>query len=106
MSQGNRVLVAQSQFSHVPVQDGMWLSLYDGIGCLALIAQKLHISPSKYLAVEINYKTREMARLINPHTDSFCGIDHSFANNVEEITEDHIKSLGKNTVSILFWKHF
>ena len=84
-----------------PIPDNVWLSLCGGMECLGLISQKLGISPSKYLSVEIAAKPRIISTVVNPHTDEFCGINHDWFSDVMEITEDHIESLGRDVISVV-----
>ena len=46
------------------------------------------------VAVEIDAKSRFIFQRANPATDTFPGVDHSVANDVFELTEQHITDIG------------
>jgi hypothetical protein len=46
------------------------------------------------VAVEIGAKSRFIFQRANPATDTFPGVDHSVANDVFELTEQHITDIG------------
>ena len=48
---------------------------------------------SRYISVENNDRAQAVAKVANPITEEFCGIDHEWCSNVWDIKEDHIAML-------------
>jgi len=68
------------------------LSLFDGIGCLAMSLQQLGITVESYVAVESNPEARTLSKYANRRTATFPGVTHRF-HDVEAITADELNSL-------------
>ena len=74
------------------------LSLCDGMGCAAIAMQKAGIPITRYCAIELNPKARTIASHANPKTDHFPGVDHSLANDINDITERDIAAFPRNSI--------
>jgi site-specific DNA-cytosine methylase len=77
------------------------LSLCDGLGCAAIAMQKAGIPITRYCAVELNSKARSIASHASPKTDLFPGVDHSVANDINDITEKDIAAFPRNSIKWL-----
>ena len=70
------------------------LSICDGMGCAALSLQNCNMTIDRYVAVEIDNKSKLIAQFANPKTATFPGIDHSVCSDIFEVTEQHIIDIG------------
>lgn len=77
------------------------ISLCDGIGCAAMALQEAEVPTSRYIAVELDAKARSIASHANPKTDHFPGVDHSWHNDINDITEKHIAAFPKNSIKAI-----
>jgi hypothetical protein len=74
------------------------ISLCDGMGCAALAMQQADIPISRYCAVELNATARAISSHANPKTDHFPGVDHSLANNINDLTEKDIAAFPRGAI--------
>jgi len=95
-------VIAQAKKSELQ-EEGIVLSLCDGMGCAARALQDLDMVPSHYIGVEINPAARKVAQNLNPPSSRFQGIDHSRFSDVMKITESDIEKLGKGAVDKVFF---
>lgn len=77
------------------------ISLCDGMGCAAMALQEAGVPVSRYLAVELDAKQRLIASFANPKTDNFPGIDHTWENDINNITEKHIAAFPRNSIKAI-----
>ena len=77
------------------------LSLCDGMGCAAIAMQKAGLPITRYSAVETNNRARAISSHANPKTDHFPGVDHSLANNIDDITEKTIMAFPRDSIKWL-----
>jgi site-specific DNA-cytosine methylase len=77
------------------------LSLCDGLGCAAIAMQKAGLPITRYCAVELSSKARSIASHASPKNDLFPGVDHSLANDINNITEKDIAAFPRNSIKYL-----
>ena len=77
------------------------LSLCDGMGCAAISMQEAGLPITRYCAVEMNNRARTIASHASPKTDHFPGVDHSLANNIDDITEKTIMAFPRDSIKWL-----
>ena len=60
------------------------IELCGGMNCLALGLKKGDLGKkiSRYISVENNDRAQAVAKIANPITEKFCGIDHEWCSNV------------------------
>ena len=72
------------------------LTFFDGMGCLTQALTQLGHDPESYhcIGVECDPEAREICRAMNPQ------VDHSWATDVRDVTEQMIADLGKNSIAL------
>ena len=78
------------------------LSLGDGMGLGALLTRVLETDVTRYIGVEIDPIKRTLCDNVNPpDTSPFGGVDHSWHNDVHDITRNDIIDLGPGVIKRL-----
>ena len=90
-----------SQSVHAPADASICLSLCDGIGCLAMVLQRIEAKVSRFIAVETEEDARSICQNANPATATFPGVDHTWKSNVFDIAESDIAALGFNAIKMV-----
>ena len=78
------------------------ISACDGMSGAALSLKK-HRSTKRikrFIAIETDPIVKKIAQFANPPTEEFVGIDHSFCRNLWFMTEEKIKSLGRDVIGL------
>ncbi|RPG35949.1 MAG: hypothetical protein CBB72_005020, partial [Muricauda sp. TMED12] len=79
----------------VVLEDGVWVDLCSGISCLAMVAKRLRIKPSKYFAVENSADAKKVAKTVHGPNSDFPNIDYSWKSDLLSITEQDVIAFGK-----------
>jgi hypothetical protein len=101
LAQGKQVMVAKLGKPILPIaNDGIWLPLCGGMGCLGLIAKSISVRPTRYIGVEINPTARGVADNVHPDGGMFT-VDHGWHNDINHISEQDVLGLGRNAISMV-----